>query len=136
MGRREREKGLQTVVEMLAGLDPPHRIRLIRNVSARDPELAKAIRERLFGFEQLAQIAPTPRQLILNRIPVENLALALRALPETVSKVMFEALTARKATEVREEMLHQGPRRLSDVEKARAEILRLAKSWMPELFGE
>lgn len=130
-GSREPKKGIQIVTEMLSGLDASHQGRLIRSVAARNPELAEEIRKRLFNFDHLAKLDLEIRQRLFQRIPVEKLALALRALPEAVSAAMFEALTQRTAAEVRDEMLSQGPRRLSEVERARAEIIQLARTLIP-----
>lgn len=120
--------------ELLAGLDPLHQTKLLQNVAARNPDLAQEIRKRLMSFERLAGLELELRQRLLSRVPIEKLALALRALPDPISLAMFEALSIRMAADVRDEMFAQGPRRISDVERARSEILQLAQSLIPEAF--
>ena len=119
--------GMKAAAEMLAHLDTEAREKLLANVAARDPAVAEQLQKQMFVFEDLVHLSPADIQLVLKEISQSRLALALRNMPEVVKNKLFESMSVRGADALREEITTQGPRRVSDVESAQTEVIKIAK---------
>ena len=60
-GKGRRIDGLGAAAEMLSGLDPEHRKRLLEQVYRRDPKIASSIERRMYGFEDLRNVTDQDR---------------------------------------------------------------------------
>lgn len=123
----DKRGGVRAVAEMLGGLDAEMRNKILANVAARDPRLATEIREKLFTFEDLPKVSAADMQKALRAIGDEKLALALRNAPQEVVEWVMKNLSSRTRERLNEEMKNLGPRRVSEIEKARAELVKLVK---------
>ena len=119
--------GLKAAAEMLAHLDTAAREKLLANVAERDSALADQLQKQMFVFEDLVHLPPSDLQLVLKEISQTRLALALRNVPEEVKNKLFENMSVRGGESLREEINSQGPRRVSDVESAQSEVIKIAK---------
>jgi flagellar motor switch protein FliG len=117
--------GVQGIVDMLKVMDGPERDKLLANLRARDPKLAGELDRRLFTFEDLAGAGPEVVDELVRQVPAGKLALALRGASEALRATIFGRMSARAAKNLADEIDALGPRRVSDVEAARQEILRL-----------
>jgi flagellar motor switch protein FliG len=50
--------GFQSVLEMFRVMEPAERERLLAQVRTRDPQLAQAIRQQVFQFEDILKLPP------------------------------------------------------------------------------
>jgi flagellar motor switch protein FliG len=118
--------GMAIAAEMLNGLDPEHRKKLLDQMAKRDPNITQKIQKRMFGFEELIGLEDHDFQLLLREIPNSKLVMALRrATPELLTKI-YRNMSARAGEILKEEVDTQGPKRVSDIVAAQADILKIA----------
>lgn len=118
--------GLGAAAELLNGLDPEHRKRLLGQVAARDPKVAENIEKRMIGFEDLRRLSDTDLQAVLREAPHSKIVLALRRATPELQEAFYRCITARAGEMLREEVRDQGPKRVSDIQAAQADIIKIA----------
>src|SRR5262245_12225686 len=77
-GPKNPKGGIPSVLEMLQLLDEDTRKRLLVNIANRDEQLARALEQGMFTFEDLAGLTPRHMQELLHAVPESQLVLALR----------------------------------------------------------
>jgi flagellar motor switch protein FliG len=122
----KRIDGLGAAAELLNGLDPEHRKRLLDSVAKRDPKVAENIEKRMFGFEDLRALSDHDMQLVLREAPHSKIIVALRRATEELQEAIYRNVTSRTGDMLREEVRTQGPKRVSDIQAAQADILKIA----------
>jgi flagellar motor switch protein FliG len=118
--------GLGAAADLLKGLDPDHRKRLMTELEARQPGLTQKLSSRMLVFEDLARIEGLGLQLVLKEVPHSKLVLALRRAPDLLHEAIYRGMTARGGEALREEVAGQGPKRVTDIQAAQADILKIA----------
>ncbi len=88
-----------------------------------DEEIANAIRDQMFTFDDVAQLNKKAMQKILGQIDTRVLAVSLKAATEDVEQTIFGNLSKRAGDMVREERDALGPMPLSEVVEAQQSIL-------------
>jgi flagellar motor switch protein FliG len=115
--------GFQSVLEMFRVMEPAERERLLAQVRTRDPQLAQAIRQQVFQFEDILKLAAPELQRLLQRVPTGVLALALRGMSADFQAKIFASMSARVGDSLREEIAALGPKPLPDVLEARRKVV-------------
>lgn len=118
--------GLGAAAELLGGLDPEHRKRLLEAVAKRDPKVAAHIESRMYGFEDLRTLSDHDMRLVLRETPHSKIVLALRRTTEPLQEAIYRNMTSRAGEMLRDEVQSQGPKRVSDIAAAQADILKIA----------
>lgn len=119
--------GKKEVAEMLSGLEPEMRERILKEIAGEDLRLAEEIREMLLGFEDLLRLDDISMQLLLKDIPSERLSLALRNASESLKEHVLKNLPTRRRDEISELVESLGQQRLSIVREAQKEIVAILK---------
>lgn len=96
-------------------------------VEEKDPELAEEIRKLMFVFEDLVFVDDRGIQELLKIVDNQKLTIALKTAPEEVKTKLFNNMSNRAATLLKEDLEALGPTKLSDVEKAQQEIVQQVK---------
>jgi len=99
-------------------------------VGNRDANIAIAIRDEMFTFDDLAKLDKKSIQKVLGSIETKDLAVALKATSPEVEANIFANLSRRAAEMVREERDNLGPTPLSDVLAAQAAIVSVVRDAM------
>ncbi|MFC7392548.1 flagellar motor switch protein FliG [Scopulibacillus cellulosilyticus] len=115
--------GIETVVDVLNGVDRTTERTILENLETRDPDLAEEIKKRMFVFEDIIVLDDRAIQRVIREINNEDLLLALKTASEEVKQVLFKNMSQRMAETLREEMEFMGPVRLRDVEEAQTRIV-------------
>jgi len=89
-----------------------------------DPELATRIREMMFVFEDITNLDDKAIQEVLRSVEPIKLATAMKGVDESVTNVIWRNLSERAGTALREELDLLGPKPRSEIEAARAEVVR------------
>lgn len=97
-----------------------------------NPEIAQQIQDKMFVFENLLDVDDRGIQLILREIQAESLLLALKGTSNDIKEKIFNNMSQRAAEMLREDLDNKGPVKLSEVENAQKEILKLAKQLADE----
>lgn len=119
--------GVKTVAEILNQMDRASEELILKNIEEKDPILAEEIRKLMFTFEDLIHVDDRGIQTILKEISTDDLALALKMASEELKDKIFRNISSRAVEILKEEMEAKGPVRVSDVEKAQMNIVRVAR---------
>jgi len=124
--------GVEPIAEMLNLVDKNTEKNIMSRVEEKDPELAEEIRKLMFTFEDLIYVDDKGIQNIIREIDNGKLVIAMKTAPDEIKQKVFKNMSNRAATLLREDLEALGPTKLSDVEKAQAEIVQKCK----ELEGQ
>ena len=127
VGNREQTEvvgGVQPLVEIINRADISTERALLEALDERDPELAEEVRSRMLTFADVVKLERKDVQQVLRGIDVGVLALAMKGSTEAVTEVIRTNLSERNREILDEEYEALGPVRVSQVEEARAEIVR------------
>ncbi|MBN2332628.1 MAG: flagellar motor switch protein FliG [Deltaproteobacteria bacterium] len=119
--------GLSAVSELINNLDKNSEVAIMDVIEEHDPDLADEIRKLMFTFDDLIDVDDRGIQAILKEINNEDLLLALKTATEEVKEKIFNNMSQRAATMVKDDLEALGPVRLTDVEKAQQVIVKVAR---------
>ncbi|CAM4248711.1 flagellar motor switch protein FliG [Paenibacillus tarimensis] len=115
--------GIESIVQILNGVDRGTERTILDSLEIQDPELAEEIKKRMFVFEDIVNIDNRSIQRIIRDIENADLQLALKVASEEVRESIFQNMSKRMAETFKEEMEFMGPVRLRDVEEAQTRIV-------------
>jgi flagellar motor switch protein FliG len=118
---------VKPLVEILSRADAETERTILGRIDELDPQLSQDIRQRLFTIEDLVKLEDKALQLLLRQVDTKELALALKGTSDAVRERISANLSERAGENLKEEMEMLGPQRLSDVEKARKEVVRTVR---------
>jgi len=116
--------GVQPLVEIINRADISTERALLEALDERDPELAEEIRSRMLTFADVVKLERKDVQQVLRGIDVTVLSVAMKGSTEAVIEVIRTNLSERNREILDDEIQSLGPVRASQVEEARAEIVR------------
>jgi flagellar motor switch protein FliG len=119
--------GIKTVAEILNQLDRASEDLILKNIEEKDQILADEIRKLMFTFDDLVVIDDRGIQMILKEITTDDLALALKMASDELKSKIFRNMSQRAVQILKEEMEAKGAVRVSDVEKAQMNVVRVAR---------
>lgn len=119
--------GVDSIVEILNTVDRGTEKHIMETMEIEEPELADEIRKKMFVFEDILSLDDRSIQRVLREVDNNELAVALKGSNEDVQNVIFNNLSKRLATMIREDMDFMGPVRLKDVEEAQQKIVNIIR---------
>lgn len=119
--------GIRTVAEIMNQMDRASEDLILKNIEEKDQILADEIRKLMFTFDDLIHIDDRGIQMVLKEITTDDLALALKMASDELKTKIFKNMSQRAVQILREEMEAKGAVRVSDVEKAQMNIVRVAR---------
>lgn len=115
--------GIESIVQILNGVDRGTERTILDSLEIQDPELAEEIKKRMFVFEDIVNVDDRSIQRIIRDIDNADLQLALKVASEEVRDAVFRNMSKRMSETFKEEMEFMGPVRLRDVEEAQTRIV-------------
>lgn len=115
--------GIESIVQILNGVDRGTERTILDSLEIQDPELAEEIKKRMFVFEDIVNIDNRSIQRIIRDIENADLQLSLKVASEEVRDAIFRNMSKRMSDTFKEEMEFMGPVRLRDVEEAQTRIV-------------
>ncbi|WP_022856020.1 flagellar motor switch protein FliG [Thermodesulfobacterium thermophilum] len=100
---------------------------ILSEIEDENPALAEEIRKYLFTFEDFLNVDDFAIQTLLREISTDDLKLALKGASPEIREKFFRNMSKRAADLMKEELEMMGPVRISEVEKAQQNIIRVAK---------
>lgn len=119
--------GIDPIVDILNTVDRGTEKHIMEQLEIEEPELADDIRKKMFVFEDIRSMDDKSIQRVLREIDNNDLAIALKGSNEEVQELIFNNLSKRLATMIREDMEFMGPIRLKDVEEAQQKIVNVIR---------
>jgi flagellar motor switch protein FliG len=117
------------ILNMLSGGLDKDALNTIRNFNE---ELADAIQEKMFIFEDFNDIEDRSLQTLLLEVPQETLILALKGASPKLREKLFRNMAKRAADGVREDLETRPPVKVQEVEEMQKEVIRIARTLADE----
>lgn len=131
-GAKHSMGGVDQVAETLNRIEKKVTNSIIEGISTQNPDLAEAIKSKMFVFEDMGKIDNRGIQEILKNIDNDELVLALKVATNELKEKVFANMSERAAKILQEDLQVMGPVKLSDVEKAQNNILKVVDRLMEE----
>lgn len=128
VGKSSSVGGVKSVADVINFLDGSMEEEVLEKIKDWDEELGEKIRDKMFVFENIADMDDRSIQTLLRDITSEQLKLALKGTTETTKEKIFTNMSKRAADLLREDLEVLGPVKVSDVEKSQREILAIARN--------
>jgi flagellar motor switch protein FliG len=119
--------GIRTVSEILNQMDRASEDLILKNIEEKDQILADEIRKLMFTFDDLISIDDKGIQMVLKEITTDDLSLALKMAVDELKAKIFKNMSQRAVQILKEEIESKGAVKVSDVEKAQMNIVRVAR---------
>ena len=119
--------GAKAVANIINFLEPSQESLLMEQVAKSDEALAARIEELVFVFDNLIDLDDRSMQELLRQIASDQLLLALKGTDEALKEKIFKNMSQRAAEMLKDDLEAKGPVRLSEVEAAQKEILKVAR---------
>jgi len=117
----------EMMAEIFNSLDRPAEARFIAALEERNREAADRIKALMFTFDDLSRLSPAAVQVLLRSVEKDRLTLAMKGASEKLRLLVFNNLSQRAGTMLREEIEALGPVKLRDVDEAQASMVAAAK---------
>jgi len=117
------------ILNMLSGGLDKEALNTIRNFNV---ELADAIQEKMFVFEDFNDIEDRSLQTLLLEVPQETLIVALKGASPKLREKLFKNMAKRAADGVREDLETRPPVKVQEVEEMQKEVIRVARTLADE----
>lgn len=120
--------GVQPLVDIINQADVAVERALLEGLEQRDPALAEEVRSRMLTFADIVKLEARDVQQVLRGIDAKVLALAMKGTAGPVVEVIRKNVSERNRETLDDEIRNLGPVRMSQVEEARAEIVRAIRA--------
>jgi flagellar motor switch protein FliG len=117
------------ILNMLSGGLDKQALKIIRDFNV---ELADAIQEKMFVFEDFNDIEDRSLQTLLLEVPQETLIIALKGASPKLRDKLFKNMAKRAADGVREDLETRPPVKVQEVEEMQKEVIRIARNLAEE----
>ncbi|TFB23215.1 flagellar motor switch protein FliG [Filobacillus milosensis] len=115
--------GVESIVQILNGVDRSTERTILDDLESKDPELAEEIKKRMFVFEDIVTLDNRAIQRVIRDVENEDLIMALKVASEEVQDLLYQNMSNRMAETIKEEIEFMGPVRLKDVEESQTRIV-------------
>lgn len=120
----ENPGGVQPLVDIINRSDAATEQEVMEGLDTIDPELAEEVRARMLTFTDLVKFERRDIQRILRGVDAALLARAMKGAPAPVVQAIHANISDRNRDLVESERKSLGPIRASEVQEARAQIVR------------
>ena len=129
---REAYGGVHAVSEMFNRLDSNTSKEILDALETTNPPLVETIRALMFVFEDLLMLDQNAVKELLSRVDRKVLTIALKGTSEEMKNHMLQAMSARGAEMLKEDMDSLGPVKIREVEASQQQIIAVVR----QLEGE
>jgi flagellar motor switch protein FliG len=120
----------KTIAGILNKLDGSQATEIIQSIAETRPEDANELKSMLFSFGDMVNLKTRARALVLEKVPTEQVVLAINGASEVLKEAVLSTLTGRVRRMVEAELEGAPPPRNRDVEEARRAIVTVVLSLM------
>jgi len=119
--------GLDPLIQIINRADRATERLIVEGLQQRDPELAEEVKSRMFLFEDIVLLDDRGMQLVLRQIEGNDLAMAMKGVPDEVRTKITSNMSERAATTLLEDVDLLGPVLLRQVEEAQQKVIRVIR---------
>ena len=129
MGGKEGRKvgGVAAVAEILNSTDRATEEEVLSEIEEESSQMAEDIRNLMFVFEDIKALDDRSIRELLKEVSNEDLTKALKGATDDLQEKFFKNLSERAATMIREDLEIMGPVRLSEVEGAQQNVVKIVR---------
>lgn len=117
--------GINIAADIIASMERAYKDNVFEEVKEVNPDLAEELEKRMFLFEDIIKLDQRYAQIVLSKIPNDDLALALKYTSENMKNFVFDNISERAKDIIIQEMDMLGRIRLSEVLEAQQKIVTL-----------
>jgi flagellar motor switch protein FliG len=121
-----RVDGRLVAVDLLRAIPAAQQSEVVGEIEKDDPELAAALRGRLFTFNDLINLSDRDMQSLIREIDMSQLSTALKGAPDTIKTRFTKNMSSRAGQMLEDEIEAMGPVKLAAVEAAQTELVKAA----------
>jgi len=119
--------GVHAVSELMNRLDPQTTKGILETIESQDAQLAVAIRNSMFTFEDLIGVSDAGIRELLGQVDKKVLSTAMKGAADDLKNHLFKAMSSRAAEMLKEDIEALGPLRSRDVIHAQQEVVAVAR---------
>jgi len=119
--------GVDAVAALLNHMDPQSSKSILEAIERDNPNLALAIRNVLFTFEDFLTVPETSLREVIAHVEKKTLAVALKGSSEDLRNHIFKTMSSRAVEMLKDDISALGPMRSRDVARAQQEIVEAAR---------
>lgn len=119
--------GTKVTAEIITRMGKANESAILDRLAQKDAALAETIRSLMFVFDDIVKIDDRGIQEIMKEVNKEELTLAIRAANPTLKEKIFKNMSSRAAQSLKEDMESRGPAKLTDIERAQQNILKIVR---------
>lgn len=119
--------GVKAVADLFNRLDRSVSRPALEHIESAAPDMAVAIRNLMFVFDDLVHVEDAGIREIANRADRKEMMTALKGANDEIRQRFFQNMSKRAADLMKEEMEVMGAVRVRDVEKAQRDVLNVAR---------
>jgi len=119
--------GFQSVADIMNCIDTTVAQEILVEIENAEPTLAISIRDLMFTFDDLLQVAEAQIRELTGAIDKKVLATALKGTNEQLKNHFFRTMSSRAIEMLKEDIEALGPVRSKDVVKAQSDIVAIAR---------
>ena len=129
MGGKEGKKvgGVSAVAEILNAVDRATEEEVLSEIEEDSAQMAEEIRNLMFVFEDIKQLDDRGIRELLKEVSNEELTTALKGASDDLQEKFFKNLSERAAGMIREDLEIMGPVKLSEVESAQQNVVKIVR---------
>jgi flagellar motor switch protein FliG len=120
--------GHNDVAKIVNNLSRPLAAKLLKSIRKKDRQLADAIEEEMFVFDDLANLEVKSLGAVLRNVEADVLAFAIKGANTGLAQKMLGTLSARAAQTISDEIAEMGPVSKADVETAQKAVIAIARA--------
>lgn len=120
--------GVASLVEILNRSDRATERLILEGLEMADEDLADEVRQKMFVFEDIANLDDRSIQLVLRQVDSKDLAVALKGVKSEVRSKILRNMSERASQNLAEEIDLLGPVRLKTVEDAQGAVVRIVRA--------
>lgn len=119
--------GVKSAADVLNSMDKNLSKSMLIGLEERNPELGQSIRQKMFTFEDLANLDTQSLQKVLREVDMRDLAVSLKTANDMVKTALLSSISKRAAETVNEEIQFMGPLKLKEIEGAQQRIIEVVR---------
>ncbi|MGL5692657.1 MAG: flagellar motor switch protein FliG [Peptostreptococcaceae bacterium] len=123
----ETSNGVDSLVDILTKVDGKTEKNIISFLEVKNNILADKVKSNMFVFENIVSLENLTIQKILKEVNVRDIAIALKGAEAEVSEVIFRNQSLRASQALKEEIDLLGAMKLSEVEEAKHNIVKIIR---------
>jgi flagellar motor switch protein FliG len=126
-GEESDQEGASLVADLLSRMSPAAREEVKSGLSENSPQLLEQLKAQQLGLEDLARLSGESRTRFFKAVPGHTLLLALKGADPDLVKELLVRLPDTAARRLRDDLESMGGAKVTDIEFAQAETVRLLR---------